>query len=381
VGGTKRMRNRLAARASTTVACMGIIAAFMAVTSAGALVEDALPSSYVIDEVPLYQQIDAKGCGAVALQMVFDYYGPFIDQREIYDAARSGGTTLPDMARAAQFSRMSTAVGDRFPGFQVTGYTARDIGYAGFYYASTEPWLEELKSIVAQGYPVIVLVEWMVDYEGGDHYRVVIGYDDDRGVLLMRDGWVREFKDDQEYEGSTSQLASDLAKDTEYAPYEMTYDDFMETWSELDTDLWGVEGKFYGAVLVTPWEVEISVPNKIGVGDEFTVTAVAKYPCLAPFGDDEFPVFTAEGTELAITLGDGLELVGCDSVANVGELEAGGSIEISWTVEATEKGDTSVDVLATGLVSGSLNVWKDWPAYDYEDLIGGSGTVDLMVSG
>jgi hypothetical protein len=83
---------------------------------------------------------------------------------------------------------------------------------------------------------------------------------------------------------------------------------------------------------------------------------------------------------VVIILGDGLELLGCDSVAKVGELEAGGSIEISWTVVATEKGDTSVDVLATGLVSGSLNVWKDWPAYDYEDLIRGSGTVDLMVS-
>lgn len=84
---------------------------------------------------------------------------------------------------------------------------------------------------------------------------------------------------------------------------------------------------------------------------------------------------------MVITLGDGLELVGCESVANVGELEANDSIKISWAVVATEKGDTSVDVLATGLVSSSLNVWKDWPAYDYEDLIGGSATVDLMVSG
>ena len=357
------------------------MAVFMACSSMGAFAEDSLPSSYLIEGVPLYQQIDAKGCGAVSLQMVFEYYGPFIDQREIYNAARSGGTTLPDMARAAQFSHLSTTMGDRFPDAEVTGYTGRDIGYAGFFYASTEPWLDELKSIVSQGYPVIVLVEWMPDYDGGDHYRVVIGYDDDRGVLLMRDGWVREFKDDQEYDGSTSQYASDNAKDDDYIPFEMTYDDFMETWSELDTDIWGVPGKFYGAVLVTPWEVDISVPQHISEGDEFVVTAEAKYPCLAPFGDDEFPVFTAEGTELAITLGEGLELVGCEPVVSVGDLEAGATVEVSWTVVATDMGSSSVDVLATGLVSGSLGVWKDYPAYDYEDEIGGSACLELMVVG
>ena len=357
------------------------MAVFMACSSMGAFAEDSLPSSYLIEGVPLYQQIDAKGCGAVSLQMVFEYYGPFIDQREIYNAARSGGTTLPDMARAAQFSHLSTTMGDRFPDAEVTGYTGRDIGYAGFFYASTEPWLDELKSIVSQGYPVIVLVEWMPDYDGGDHYRVVIGYDDDRGVLLMRDGWVREFKDDQEYDGSTSQYASDNAKDDDYIPFEMTYDDFMETWSELDTDIWGVPGKFYGAVLVTPWEVDISVPQHISEGDEFVVTAEAKYPCLAPFGDDEFPVFTAEGTELAITLGEGFELVGCEPVVSVGDLEAGATVEVSWTVVATDMGSSSVDVLATGLVSGSLGVWKDYPAYDYEDEIGGSACLELMVVG
>jgi hypothetical protein len=374
------MRSRSADRATKTAACFGVMTVFLAFSSVGALAEDSLPSSYLIEGVPLYQQIDAKGCGAVSLQMVFEYYGPFIDQREIYDAARSGGTTLPDMARAAQFSCLSTAVGDRFPAAQVTGYTGRDIGYAGFYYASTEPWLDELKSIVAQGYPVIVLVEWMPDYDGGDHYRVVIGYDDDEGVLLMRDGWVREFKDDQEYEGSTSQDAGDNAKDDDYVPFKMTYDDFMETWSELDTDIWGVPGKFYGAVLVTPWEIDISAPKHIGVGDEFVVTATAKYPCLAPFGDDEFPVFTAVGTELAIALGEGLELVGCESAAAVGDLEAGASVEASWTVLATEMGDSSIDVFATGLVSGSLNEWKDYPAYDYNDLIGGSAALELMVT-
>jgi len=375
------MRSGVFVKAFTTAACLGVIAALVTVSSAGAFANSSPPSSYLIEGVPLYQQIDAKGCGAVSLQMVFEYYGPFIDQREIYDAARAGGTTLPDMARAAQFSHVSTAQGARFPNFQVEGYTGRDIGYAGFYYASTEPWLDDLKAVVAQGYPVIVLVEWMPDYDGGDHYRVVIGYDDDEGVLLMRDGWVRELKDDQEYEGSTTQFADDNARDTDFAPFKMTYEDFMETWSELDTDPWGVEGKFYGAVLATPWEVEISVPEDVSVGEEFVVSAVAKYPCLYPFGDEEFPVFTAEDVEMMITLGSGLELVGAASSGPMGELEAGDTIEFSWTVVATDSGDASIDVLATGIVSGHLEVWHDYPEYDYEDVIGGSGTTTVSVTG
>jgi len=376
------MGKTLDVRLRTLVPCLGVITAFLALAPLGTLAEDVLPEYYEIEGVPLYQQIDAKGCGAVSLQMVFEYYGPFIDQREIYDAARAGGTTLPDMARAAQFSSESTAVGTRFPEFQVTGYTGRSIGYAGFYYAATEEWLDELKLIVSQGYPVIVLVEWMPDYEGGDHYRVVIGYDDVSKELIMRDGWVRELKDDQEYEGSTSQLASDNAVDDEYVGYRMSYEGFLETWRECDTDIWGVEGMAYGAVLVTPWEVSISSPEQVTAGDRFTVTASVKYPCLAPFGDLVFPVFTAEDAAAQIILGEGLRLIGSPEVVSVGSLDAGDTFEVSWRLAATGDADVcTLEVLATGLVSGSLNEWKDYPAYDYEDLIGGSSVSTISVIG
>jgi len=48
-----------------------------------------LPSRYVIPNVPLWQQQQALGCGAASAQMVMDYWGPFIDQREVYNAART----------------------------------------------------------------------------------------------------------------------------------------------------------------------------------------------------------------------------------------------------------------------------------------------------
>ena len=40
-----------------------------------------LPDAYLIEGVPLYQQIQAVGCGAAAGQMVLDYWGPFVDRR------------------------------------------------------------------------------------------------------------------------------------------------------------------------------------------------------------------------------------------------------------------------------------------------------------
>jgi hypothetical protein len=340
---------------------------------------DSLPSDVFIDGVPLYQQIDAKGCGAVSLQMVFDYYGEFIDQREIYNAARSGGTTLPDMARAAQFSDMSTTVGERWPDAVVTGYTARDIGYAGFYYASDEPWLDEMKQILSQGYPVIVLVYWMPEYYGGDHYRVVVGYDDTEGVLLINDGWSREFKMDQDYQGSTSVSSAGDSGDDDFVPLKWKYEDFLDTWT-CDTTIWGVPGMMYGGVFVTPWEVDICAPETVLPGEKFTVTAKISYPCLEPFGSEAFPGFTASSFSAVLEAAAGLNVCKEPDVSGIDLFEAGESITLCWTLRACQnEGVYSFDIDATGLVSGSLGPWKDYPAYDYLDTIGGSSSFSVEV--
>ena len=344
------------------------------VTSAGVTV----PSAYLVEGVPLYQQIDAKGCGAASLQMVFDYYGPFIEQMEIYDAARSGGTALPDMARAAQFSSMSTTAGDRYILGITTGYTARDVGYAGFYYAATDPWLDGLKSIVSQGYPVVVLVDWLPDLYG-PHYRVVVGYDDVAGVMKMNDPWSREFKNDMDYVGSSSQSANPNAWDLEFGTFDMTYADFLDVWS-LPTTIWGVPDLAYGAVFVTPWEVDLTVPESVKADKKFTVTADITYPCLAPFGSDSFPMFPASDLLATLTVSGGLSIVGDAFVEVDGVLAAGGKIAVSWTVKApSDGGEYSLSVDASGIVSGSLGEWKDYPAYDYTDVIGGSTSASVLV--
>jgi hypothetical protein len=364
------------ARGFAFVLCLGAVA-MMVVPSAGA---EVLPASAFIDGVPLYQQIDAKGCGAVSLQMVFDYWGEFIDQKEIYNAARSGGTALPDMARAAQFSSLSTTVGSRWPNSVVTGYTGRDLGYAGFFYASTTPWLDEMKQILDQGYPVIVLVYWLPGWYSGDHYRVVVGYDDAEGVLLINDGWSREFKMDQDYQGSTSQSASVNAWDTDFVPIKWTYEDFLDTWT-CDTTKWGVPGMMYGGVFCAPWDVEIAAPSTVVAGEKFQVTATVGYPCIAPFGTDAFPVFPAEAFGAVLTTTTGLNVCKTPDLSAIGTFVAGQSVTLSWDVCACKNpGTYSFDLTASGPVSGSLDAWKDYSAYDYLDLIGGSAawTVEVV---
>lgn len=357
--------------------CIGICAGFALTSSVAAA--GGMPVSYKIEGVPLYQQIDARGCGAASVQMVLDYYGPFIDQREIYNAARSGGTTLPDMARAAQFSWMSTTAGDRFQYAVVTGYTGRDIGYAGFFFASSEPWLDQLKYIVSQGYPVIVLVWWAPGYAGGDHYRVIVGYDDVEGVLIINDPWSREYKADSEYYGSTSQFANGNAQDTSFAGAKWKYADFLWTW-QCPTTRWGVPDLAYGAVLVTPWQVSVSAPAKVSPGEKFKVEAKITYPCVAPFGSDAFPRFVAENFEARLDPGDAFTVVKSPDLSGIATLGPGQSVCLRWTLATKNvEGPQSFSISATGIVSGSLGPWHDYPAYDYRDMIGGTASAEVMV--
>jgi len=368
-----RGRGRFGRLIAFSSVLLGLIM-LLPVVSAG----QAIPATCKIQGVPLYQQIDARGCGAASMQMVFDYYGPFIDQMEIYDAARSGGTALPDMARAAQFSFMSTTAGDRYEQGETTGYHERSVGYAGFFYASTTPWLPQLKSIVAQGYPVIVLVNWLPNVYG-PHYRVVVGYDDTKGVLMMNDPWSREFKNDMGYQGSSSQTANPNAWDVDFGTFNMTYGDFLNIWA-LSTSNWGVPELAYGAVLVTPWHVQLSAPQSVVPGKEFTVTAKITYPCLAPFGAASFPTFPASDFRVTLSAASGLSVVGSPVAVGKGTLSAFQQVKVSWTVKAgNAQGQFSLEADATGIIGGSLGPWHDYSAYDYHDMIGGTGYVSVLV--
>ncbi len=129
------------------------------------------------------RQTFAFDCGTTALQLVMAYYGVDIRGDELMDALGTGedGTPVSGIVRVAEEQ----------------GFTV--IAKAGWT-------LKELKKILDQGYPVIVLVqawadefmtldEWKNDYDDG-HYVIVIGYS--KGVLLFEDPssfhrtWLRE---------------------------------------------------------------------------------------------------------------------------------------------------------------------------------------------
>jgi hypothetical protein len=357
---------------------MGVVALLVSLAPASVMAT-ALPISYKIDGVPLYQQIDAKGCGPAALQMIFDYYGEFVDQKEIYNAARAGGTPLPDMARAAQFSDLSTTVGERWPEHIVTGYTARPVGYAAFYYASDVEWMAALRGVIAQGYPVAVLQNFYPDSDD-PHYRVVVGYDHMREVFIVNDGWSREFKVPSGYTGSTNPMSNPVSWDDEFPGMEMSYADFELAW-RCPTDTWGIDGLRYGAVVVAPWEVELTVPSSASPGEEVAVEVSVTYPCPAPFGGAGFPAFTASDVVIQVIAMDGNGRPIAEIGVDMGTLAARGTCSASFSlVLPSEACTVTFEAWATGLVSGHLEEWKDYPAYDYRDRVGGWATSATSVS-
>ncbi len=344
---------------------------------AGAATAPAIPSSYIITGVPDYQQIQAVGCGAAALQMTLNYWGPFVDQKAVYDAARtSSGTALPDVARAGQFSALSFSAGNRFPSADGWGYPDRPLGYAGFYFASTSPWLDQLKAIVAQGYPVQCLTDWLPDAYG-PHYRLIVGYDDAEGVVIIHDPWAREFKQDSDYQGSMNQNAA-YDRQGDFVGWKWSYADFLAVW-KLPTDGWGIAGHNYGAAVVAPWKVTITAPVTVAAQKPFKVQISATYPCPAPFGTGGFPTFPASDATLVLSLPAGVTAVGGATIP-LGGMSAGQTKDVTVTLTASGPGAVSLGATASGTVSGSLGAWRDYPAYNYTDRIGGSGASAVTVT-
>ncbi len=138
--------------------------------------------------VPFHYQNDIYYCGPAALEMVFDYYGEDIPQTEIADAARThpNVTYIDELRRAAHFSNLSTSLGDEMPG-NVTGYSARKIGYAAFEQGGLT--LDDLKTLISKGQPLIVLMWWTPSKVYG-HYRVAIGYNETH--IITHDPWNKD---------------------------------------------------------------------------------------------------------------------------------------------------------------------------------------------
>ncbi len=288
--------------------------------------------SYI--SVPHHFQNKYYYCGPASLEMVFDFYGPDIPQFEIADVARTApdGTYTCDMVRAAHFSNLSTSVGKEMLG-NVTGYTDRKLGYAAFEYFSMT--IEELKSLIDAGYPIIVLTTW--------HYRVAVGYSSTH--MTFQDSLYGEM-------------------------HNMTYTAFDMDWDY--SNHWGL--------FISPWEIEVSVPENVTLGSVFNVTATITYPAPPPFPTDQYPASLSNAT---ITLPEGLSLVSGETTKKTigtGELAAGASANPKWTVQADSLGLYTISVEAEGKVAGFVPPLPSYPkSYSYEDRIGGFAKSSITV--
>jgi hypothetical protein len=308
-------------------------------------VEFSHSSAYI--SVPFHYQINNYYCGPAALEMVFDYYGEDVPQAEIADVARTFPyiTGRDEMRRAAHFSNLSMSLGDEMSG-NITGYSARKIGYAVF-----EQWglvIDDLKTLIENGEPMIVLMWWTPSKVYG-HYRVVIGYNETH--IIMHDPWNKDA-----WGGTYG--GPNLA---------ITYSTFL--------DLWEYSGNW--ALFVSPWIIQLQMPNTVHQGDSFEVIANVTYPCSTPFDTADYPAHSCQAN---IQLQEGLELAsGETSERHLGNVVGRDFFQTSWSIYANETGYHNISVEVTGIVEGDVSAHGVYPSYSYEDTIGGSFISSLFI--
>lgn len=122
----------------------------------------ATPERHFIEGVPYTQQLP-NFCGPAALSSLLAFWGIHSGQKDIAKGICDG-------------SRSGTNAGDLV-------IYCRESGLSAYSFNGT---IDELKMYITQGYPVLVLQQWTKSDASG-HYRVVVGYDDTDGVIVLRD--------------------------------------------------------------------------------------------------------------------------------------------------------------------------------------------------
>jgi len=319
------------------------------------------PDAYLIEGVPMHQQITGVMCGPGALEMIFDFLGADLNQKAIADVARTSkdGTYTWDMVRTGHFSYLSTAMGTYFPNqVRETGFPKRPTGYASFNYSNDTIWWPELKALIASNIPVVLLMKWAPDDSTG-HYRVIVGYDETKEVVYFMDPWGRSLKHITNPDGTVT--------------WNMT--DFVDAWNYSE---YGTPHPYWGAIMI-PWSVNLSTNGITSAGSKLNVTANITYPCPHPFDCTAYP---ASDSNAAIMLPSGMHLQNGQSQVTIGELQAGESVNVMWNVQLDANGAGSwIKVNGSGFVSGAVPEFKVkkvvYPAYNYKDNIGGEGRIKI----
>lgn len=114
----------------------------------------------------------------------------------------------------------------------------------------------------------------------GPHYRVVVGYDDARGVYYVNDPCHRESEHDIDGGGPNAPDQA-VRGDEAYAYCEWPLRDQLAVW-QLPGDGRGLPGRRYCAVSIAPWNVEATVPAAASKGSTFDLAAEAACSRVAP---------------------------------------------------------------------------------------------------
>ena len=297
-------------------------------------------SAYEIPGVPYHAQETDWWCGPASLQMVFDYFGPEVQQREIAGVADQGqsyGVYADDLARAAHFSGESASIQDP----SLLGYTGRSTGYgmAYRYWETGGPLFarrySDLKELVSQDLPVIVLTWYSADTRSG-HFRVVKGYNDSLNALIVHDPW---------YTGYPS------------GP------DVVFNQTEFVDNLWTYSHRW--GMVCAPWGVDVFKPATVKAKQVFTVNADVSYRGPDPMGGQYYA-----SAPVAALRAPGFQVVSPGVQQPAGGVSSSGSSgSVSWSVKAFRTGSTAdISVQGQGFVSGSSRAYSS-----YTDRVGGSG--------
>lgn len=304
----------------------------------------------IIPSVPIHYQINEYYCGPASLEMIFDYYGPDISQDEIAEVARTyeaeGGTYSFELRRAAHFSHLSMSNGLVIPG-HIVGYTNRKIGYAVF-----ESNLQNttcLKYLIDEGFPILVMT-WSSLSKIYKHFRVVVGYTYDYFEIItfiLHDPGIGPF-------------------------YEMEYTEFIELW----------ESNGNWSLLVSPWIVNVTYPEKVDSGSNFLISAIIEYPCPKYFNYNKYP---ATSCYAKIILPSGYHLTPGENITkqlNNGTLKPNDIAYCQWNVTTgseNKKGKFKLEI--SGKINGIVQEHYFFRKYSYIDYIGATNKFIIEIVG
>ncbi len=259
------------------------------------------------------------------------------------------------MVRTGHFSYLSADNGSFFlHDAPASGFPERPVGYAIFNYSSNTFWWTDLKALVASNIPVVLLMKYAPNDDTG-HYRVIVGYDENKAEVYFMDPWDRDLGRMKNPDGTVIWNMTDFQYAWNYSKYRTAH-------------------PYWGAVIM-PWSLNLHTSGRTTAGSILKVTADITYPCPRPFDCSAFP---ASDTTAELILPQGAHLE-----KYIGDLRAGESYTVTWNVQLnTDSAGSNITARAEGLVSGAVPdvIWPGvfYPAYNYADRIGGEANINIQ---